>query len=66
MKINMISFEQVVNELADVKKPYQAKVQFITDNELNVDDLSDVVNYMTIERNFYRRRSNVLEKGDNK
>lgn len=60
----MITFDEVIRVLADVKLPNENKMQFILENELNGYDLTDVANYVTIERNFYKRRCERLaEKG---
>ena len=52
----MITFDEVIRVLTDVKLPNENKMQFIQENELNEYDLMDVANYVTIERNFYKRR----------
>lgn len=57
----MTTFEQVVNILTDNKTPYQAKREFIELNELSELDLIDIANYVTIERNFYKRRCEKLK-----
>lgn len=57
----MTTFEQVVNILTDNKTPYQAKREFIELNELSEDDLIDIANYVTIERNFYKRQCERLK-----
>lgn len=57
----MATFEQVVNILTDSKTPYQAKQEFIKDKELSELDLIDIANYVTIERNFYKRRCEKLK-----
>lgn len=57
----MTTFEQAVNILTDNKTPYQAKREFIELNELSEDDLIDIANYVTIERNFYKRQCERLK-----
>ena len=52
----MITFEQAVSTLTNVKAPYEDKEKFIKENELSELDLIDIANYITIERNFYKRR----------
>ena len=60
----MITFEEVIQVFTDVKLPNENKMQFIQQNGLNEYDLMDVANYVTIERNFYKRRCERLaEKG---
>lgn len=56
----MITFDKVIRVLTDVKLPNENKMQFIIENELNGYDLIDIANYVTIERNFYKRRTERL------
>lgn len=58
----MITFEQAVNVLTNVKMPYDEKEKFIKENELTELDIIDIANYATIERNFYTRRCKRLEE----
>ena len=52
-----MTFEQVVSVLTNIKTPSEDKEKFIKENELSELDLIDIANYMTIERNFYKRRA---------
>lgn len=56
----MTTFEQAVSVLTNTKKPYEDKEKFIKENELSELDLIDIANYVTIERNFYKRRTERL------
>lgn len=56
----MTTFEQIVSVLTNTKMPYEEKEKFIKENELSELDLIDIANYVTIERNFYKRRTERL------
>jgi hypothetical protein len=56
----MTTFEQAVSVLTDTKMPYEEKEKFIKENGLSELDLIDIANYVTIERNFYKRRTERL------
>lgn len=56
----MTTFEQAVRVLTNTKMPYVDKEKFIKENELSELDLIDIANYVTIERNFYKRRTERL------
>lgn len=56
----MTTFEQAVKVLTNTKMPYEDKEKFIKENELSELDLIDIANYVTIERNFYKRRTERL------
>lgn len=56
----MTTFEQAVSVLTDTKMPYEDKEKFIKENGLSELDLIDIANYVTIERNFYKRRTERL------
>lgn len=56
----MTTFEQIVSVLTNTKMPYEDKEKFIKENELSELDLIDIANYVTIERNFYKRRTERL------
>ena len=61
----MISFDDVVRVLTDVKLPDGNKMQFIQENNLDVYDIIDVANYVTIERDFYKRQCEKIEEVNN-
>jgi len=52
----MTPFELVVNTLTNQKIPQEFKDALIKEEEITVEDLIDIANYVTIERNFYKRR----------
>ena len=56
----MTTFEQAVSVLTNTKMPYEDKEKFIKENGLSELDLIDIANYVTIERNFYKRRTERL------
>lgn len=56
----MTTFEQAVSVLTNTKMPYEDKEKFIKEKELSELDLIDIANYVTIERNFYKRRTERL------
>ena len=56
----MTTFEQAVSVLTNTKMPYEEKEKFIKENGLSELDLIDIANYVTIERNFYKRRTERL------
>jgi hypothetical protein len=56
----MTTFEQAVSMLTNTKMPYEDKEKFIKENELSELDPIDIANYVTIERNFYKRRTERL------
>ena len=58
----MTAFEHIVNVLTDCKMPQDFKDALIKEEELTVEDLIDIANYVTIERNFYTRRCRKLEE----
>ena len=58
--MTMTTFEQAVSMLTNTKMPYEDKEKFIKENELSELDLIDIANYVTIERNFYKRRTERL------
>ena len=58
----MATFEHIVNVLTDCKMPQDFKGALIKEQELTIEDLIDIANYVTIERNFYTRRCRRLEE----
>lgn len=56
----MTTFEEAVSVLTNTKTPYEEKEKFIKENDLSELDLIDIANYVTIERNFYKRRTTRL------
>ena len=58
----MATFENIVNVLTDCKMPQDSKDALIEEEELTVEDLIDITNYVTIERNFYARRCKRLNE----
>ena len=52
----MISFDEVVRVLTNIKIPCKDKKRFIEKHELSGNDIIDVINIVTIERDFYKRR----------
>jgi len=52
----MTTFEHIVNVLTDSKLPQDFKDALIKEEEITEEDLIDIANYVTIERNFYTRR----------
>ena len=54
----MVSLEEIIQTLSDNRNSPESKREFIRKNELTVDDLVDAVNFVTIQRNFYKRRCN--------
>ena len=58
----MATFEHIVNVLTDSKMPQDFKDALIKEEELTEEDLIDIANYVTIERNFYTRRCRRLEE----
>lgn len=59
-----MDFCEVVNVLTNVNLPHNEVMKFIDDNNLDIHDIIDVVNYITIERNFYKRRCVKLKGGE--
>ena len=58
----MATFEHIVNVLTDCKIPQDFKDALIKEEGVTVEDLIDIANYVTIERNFYTRRCRKLEE----
>ena len=58
----MATFEHIVNVLTDSKMPQDFKDALIKEEEITAEDLIDIANYVTIERNFYTRRCMRLEE----
>lgn len=56
----MTTFEHIVNVLTDSKMPQDFKDALIKEQGLTIEDLIDIANYVTIERNFYKRRAERL------
>ena len=52
----MVTFEEVLRVLTNLKISYDNKAKFIKKYALDIDDLIDVINTVTIERNFYERK----------
>lgn len=52
----MTTFEHIINVLTDSKIPQDFKDALIKEEDVTVEDLIDIANYVTIERNFYKRR----------
>lgn len=57
----MTPFEVVVNTITNQKIPQDFKDALIKEEELTEEDLIDIANYVTIERNFYARRCEKLK-----
>jgi len=58
----MATFEHIVNVLTDSKMPQDFKDALIKEEDVTAEDLIDIANYVTIERNFYTRRCMRLEE----
>ena len=58
----MVTFEHIVNVLTDSKMPQDFKDALIKEEDVTAEDLIDIANYVTIERNFYTRRCMRLEE----
>ena len=58
----MATFEHIVNTLTNQKIPQDFKDALIKEEEVTAEDLIDIANYVTIERNFYTRRCRRLEE----
>ena len=58
----MTTFENIVNVLTDSKMSQDFKDALIKEEEITEEDLIDIANYVTIERNFYTRRCRRLEE----
>ena len=58
----MTTFEFIVKTLTNQKLPQDFKDTLIKEEELTEEDLIDIANYVSIERNFYTRRCSRLEE----
>lgn len=52
----MITLNDIINVLSDNKLTYEEKSGWMHSNNITNQDLIDAVNYVTIERNFYKRK----------
>ena len=53
---NNITLNDIVDVLSNIKLSDEDKATWIHLNNVTTEDLIDAVNYVTIERNFYKRR----------
>lgn len=56
----MVTFDEVVRVLTNIKIPCEDKKKFIEKHELSGNDIIGVINIVTIERDFYKRRCEKL------
>lgn len=52
----MITMNDIIDVLSDNKLTHEEKFGWMHSNHITVQDLIDAVNYVTIERNFYKRK----------
>ena len=55
----MVTFDEIVRVMTK-KIPCEDKKRFIEKHELSGNDIIDVINIVTIERDFYKRRCEKL------
>ncbi len=58
----MITINDILRTINDKDISQAEKRNFIEENKLTIDDIIDAINYVTIERNFYRRRCSELKQ----
>ena len=60
----MITLNDIIDVLSDNKLTYEEKSGWMNSNNINVQDLIDAVNHVTIERNFYKRKCETIKNKD--
>lgn len=60
----MITLNDIINVLSDNKLTHEEKSGWMHSNHITVQDLIDAVNYVTIERNFYKRKCETTKNKD--
>ncbi len=58
----MITLNTIIDVLSDNKLQHEDKMQWMASNHVSVQDVIDAANYVTIERNFYKRKCQTTNK----
>ena len=60
----MITLNGIIDVLSDNKLTHEEKSGWLYSNNITIQDLIDAVNYVTIERNFYKSKCETTENKD--
>ena len=60
----MITLNDIIDVLSDSKLTHEEKSGWMYSNLITSKDLIDAVNYVTIERNFYKRKCETAKNKD--
>lgn len=60
----MITLNDIIDVLSDNKLTYEEKSGWLHSNDISFQDLIDAVNYVTIERNFYKRKCEITNESE--
>jgi len=57
----MTTLNDIIDVLSDNKLTHEEKSGWMDSNYITMQDLIDAVNYVTIQRNFYKRRCELIK-----